>query len=129
MAKGIEEVKDQVKGVVSKISGQVTDAVTENPRAVAAGAIGLAAAAAGAFAVRRVAGKAEMTAFHVLPQEDGWNLRNETSGEIIEAYGRKRDAVKGGRRVAGNQRPSCLVVHKSDGSVGRTHTYQITADG
>ncbi|NNF29325.1 MAG: DUF2188 domain-containing protein [Gemmatimonadetes bacterium] len=124
MPNGIEQVRDQVKGVVSKISGQVAEAVTENPKAAAAGAIGLAAAAAGALAVSRANGKSEMTAYHVLPDEDGWNLRNESSGETIESYGRKRDAVKEGRRVAGSRRPSCLVVHKSDGTVGRTHTYQ-----
>lgn len=124
MPQAIEQVRNQVKGVVSRISGQVAGTLTDNPKAVAAGAVGLAAAAAGALAVRRANGKSAMTAFHVLPDEDGWNLRNETSGEVVESYRRKREAVKEARRVAGSQRPSCLVIHKADGTVARTHTYR-----
>ncbi len=119
---------DQVKQTVSRISEEITGRLSDSPKAVA-GALGLAAAAAaGAYAVRRTGSRrTDMTPFHVVSTEDGWQLRNEGADEVVASFGRKRDAIREGRRLAGDQRPSCLVVHNSDGTISRTHTYRPQA--
>lgn len=118
---------DQVKHTVSRITEGLAGRLTESPKAVAAGALGLVAAAAGAYAIRRN-GVEDSTPFHVVSNGDGWQIRNENSGEVVASYGTKRDAVREGRRLADQQRPSSLVIHKTDGEIARTHTYRTTAD-
>lgn len=108
--------KKGVRKTVSDVSSKLAD-----HKALAAGAMGVAAA--GLFAVRRARSNGAVSAFHVLPDGEGWCLREEDANTTLDVFPRKRDAVRAGRELAGEQRPSCLVIHRSDGRVSRTHTY------
>ena len=121
MAKKVDKkVKKKVRKAVANISKQIPG----NPRTLAAGAVGIAAAAAGVMAAARRRQGDDMRAFHVLPQGEGWVVREENKKRAASAHDRKKDAIRAGREIASDRRPSCLVVHKADGTISRTHTYR-----
>lgn len=121
-------MKKGIQKVVSRISDQVPDVVTDRPKTMAAGAVGVVAAAAGLLVARRrgKAGSGE-TALHVHPDEAGWVIRKDDAKTPLESFERKCDAVRAARQIAAEQRPSSLIIHGADGKVSRTHTYRVTA--
>jgi hypothetical protein len=97
-------------------------------RVVAAGAA--AAAAAAAVVGKKVFGGrgdgarvANATVYHVTPDGEEWAVQAENSERASSKHKSKREAVTAGRKLAGNQKPSRLVVHRADGTIQRQHAY------
>lgn len=60
--------------------------------------------------------------YHVLPSDDGWDVRREGAEQAHRHCGTKKAALAAGREVARNQHGS-LVIHLADGRVQREHSY------
>lgn len=120
-----KRVEKAVRDAVERISDQVPTLVSDNPRAAAAGAVGMVAAAAAGLVVRhrKRTGTEATSNLHVAPADEGWAIREDGQKSDIEVHARKRDAVRAGRQLAAERRPSSLTVHRADGKVSRTHTY------
>jgi hypothetical protein len=97
---------------------------------VIAGAAGLAAAAAataGAVLYKRKGGSnGDRAVFHVKPDGEGWVVKGDGAERASSTHGTKKDALAAGRELAHKRVPSQLVVHKSDGKVQETWSYDPT---
>ena len=92
--------------------------------AAAAAAAGVAVAAAGvAVAKRRRSKTREQIVFHVLPQDDRWEVRGEGAQRATSVHETKREAVAAARQLARAREPSRLVVHRRDGTVQDSIAY------
>jgi hypothetical protein len=114
--------KSAPKRVADKIKKQVTD----NPRTAAAAAAGVvAAAAAGVAAVRRVRTHANGRTLHVMAADGaGWVVARDR-GEPLDHFDKKRKAIEAAKELARKERPSRLEIHRLDGKVSRSHTYEV----
>lgn len=63
------------------------------------------------------------TVYHVLPHEKGWALKREGAERATSVHETKKEAVSAARGEAKNHMPSRLIVHKQDGTVQETFTY------
>ena len=79
----------------------------------AAGAVAAAAVGVGVAVARRKG--AEPSVYHVRPTEDGWALTADHREQPASTHGTKKDALSAGRRLAGANAPSTLVLHYADG--------------
>jgi len=66
---------------------------------------------------------AERTTFHVVPREDGWAITKEGAARATSLHDTKNEAVDAGRELAKEQVPSTLVIHKKDGTIQDTNSY------
>jgi hypothetical protein len=95
---------------------------------VVAGAGVVVAAAAGVAVALHLLRKGLHNAatFHVMFNGDeGWTLRADGSGDAIQTFRNKAIAVRAARKAAADAAPSDLMIHKSDGTVQATHSYQL----
>ncbi len=94
-------------------------------RGTAAAAAGVvAAAAAGVAASRLLRNHESATVLHVqTDSEDGWMLTEDGTADPIDRFPRKRQAVTAAREFAREHAPAVLNIHRTDGSVLRTHAY------
>ncbi|MDX1545809.1 MAG: DUF2188 domain-containing protein, partial [Rhodothermales bacterium] len=65
--------------------------------------------------------------YHVVPRDDGWAVQKEGNERATSLHTSKNEALKAGREVATNQAPSRLVVHKADGTIQTSYTYDTEA--
>lgn len=85
------------------------------------------AAAAATTGIAAVAAKklmAPKSVFHVSSDGDGWAVTSEGGGRAVSRHGTKKEAVAAARELAHGESPSRLVIHRSDGSVQRSHDYR-----
>lgn len=61
--------------------------------------------------------KQHQSTYRVVCDEKGWSLIRDGRAEPLWRAHEKRDAVEYGRRVAGSNRPACLLVYGDDGAV------------
>jgi poly(hydroxyalkanoate) granule-associated protein len=66
---------------------------------------------------------AERTTYHVVPREDGWAITKEGAARATSLHDTKNEAVDAARDLAREQVPSMLVIHKKDGTIQDTSTY------
>lgn len=83
-----------------------------------------AAAAVAGVVVAKLRSGGRSTVLHVRPGADGWDLVSGRDDESLASFATKRDAVAAGRAAAHRCVPSELVVHRSDGSVQKHHSYE-----
>lgn len=83
-----------------------------------------AAAAVAGVAVAKLRSGGRSTVLHVRSGEHGWVLLSGRDDEPLASFATKREAVAAGRAAAHECVPSELVVHRSDGSVQRHHSYE-----
>lgn len=62
--------------------------------------------------------------FHLLPRDDEWTVRREGSDENLSLHSKKQSAVEAARGIARAHAPSHLVVHRADGTVQDTYSYE-----
>lgn len=68
--------------------------------------------------------RAELVSVYLVrPAEAGWELASNQKGIETTPFSTKREALTVGRRLAKQNEPSELVVHKKDGSVQDTFRY------
>lgn len=96
----------------------------------AAAAAGVTLAALRKLDLSRWGGSAPVTVYHVTPDGSGpgWAVESESADEPYGRYETKRRAVEEAREVARKEQPSRLVIHGSDGSIQRHHSYGTGAD-
>lgn len=70
---------------------------------------------------------AAVTAYHVTPQEDGWAVKREGAERATSVHDTKKEAVTRGREEAKKHLPGRLIVHKQDGSIQETFSYDDEA--
>jgi len=90
---------------------------------VIAAAAGVAAATAAGIAVAKGRSKGR-TVYHVQPEGDDWVVKGEGAKRASSRHDTKNDAVSAGRETAKKRLPSQLVVHKADGSVDTSYSYE-----
>ena len=75
--------------------------------------------------VRKVLGIARQPiAFHLLPEGEGWTVRREGSDENLSRHDTKNAALEAGRGLAHATLPSRLVVHRADGTIQTSYSYE-----
>jgi poly(hydroxyalkanoate) granule-associated protein len=65
----------------------------------------------------------ERTTYHVVPREEGWAITKEGAARATSLHDTKNEAVDAARELAREQVPSMLVIHKKDGTIQDTSTY------
>jgi len=122
----LEKLQEKIRRQTSRVG----DKLSSTPGALAAGAVGVTVAAVlGVAAARRVKNDA-ITAIHVVPNgNSGWAIKADAEDRELGTQRRQRDAVSEGRVLARERRPSILVVHRTDGRVGRTYRYPAEGEG
>ena len=93
---------------------------------VLAAAAGVAAAAAVGYATLRNGSKSRTT-YHLLPNDEGWEIRAEGADRATKKFDTKDEALDAARDLARNAEPSQLIIHRTDGTVSTSHTYGETA--
>ena len=91
---------------------------------VAGAAVAGAAGVAAAFRYLRRGPRSAAT-LHVRRNEDDrqWEIAAEGSDALVGTYKTKKEAVRAARRAAAEAAPSDLVIHRTDGSVQASHSY------
>jgi hypothetical protein len=116
----------RTKSAPRRVAETIRKRVHDNPRATAAAAAAgvVAAAAAGFAAVRQARTHANGRTLHVLAVDgEGWVVTRD-GGEPLDHFDSKREAVAVAKELARSARPTTLSIHRRDGKVSRTHTYQ-----
>ena len=62
--------------------------------------------------------------FHLLPKEEDWVVRTEGSDQDLSLHDTKESAVEAARGIARAHEPSRLVVHRSDGTIQTSYSYE-----
>lgn len=77
-----------------------------------------------AAAAKAEAPKADArTSYHVVPREDGWAVMKEGASRATSLHDTKDEAIESARTTAKEQVPSTLVIHKKDGKIQDTFSY------
>lgn len=111
LEKSLDSVRPGNRSSKAKIAGVAGAAM--------AGAAGVAAA------VRRMRRDSPRDAakMHVVRDEEGWAITSDGRNEPVERFGTKKEAVRAARTAAAEAAPSDLVIHRADGSVEESHSY------
>ena len=96
----------------------------KNKKKIIGAAAGAAAAAAAAGIAAATMKGRKPTVYHVRPGDHGWTLEKEGASDPESSHRIKRQAVKNGRRLASENRPARLVIHRKDATVQREHEYE-----
>jgi len=115
------------KSAQRRVAETIRNQVRDNPRTTAAAAaVGVvAAAAAGLAAVRQARTHANGRTLHVMADDGaGWVVARD-GGEPLDHFDRKRKAIEAAKELARKERPSRLEIHRLDGKVSRSHTYEV----
>lgn len=67
--------------------------------------------------------RTKATIYHVTRSGEQWAVELEGSSRASSLHSTKREAVSTARALASERRPSQLVIHRLDGSVQDSHTY------
>lgn len=63
------------------------------------------------------------TVYHVSPHGSGWKVQREGASRPARTFETKPPAESYARRVAKNNKPSQVVVHRQDGTIETEWTY------
>lgn len=90
-------------------------------------AVGVAGVAGIVAAIRHLRDGADgTTALHVRADGDQWIIAVEGADGALERFRTKEEAVSAAREAAAEAAPSELVIHRLDGSVMTSHSYQAS---
>lgn len=117
--KKAKKVEKQVRKKLGMSSGPSRAKVAGVAAAGVAGLAGIAAAVA--YLKRDSQGRATL---HVTADDSEWLITADGKDEPLERFSTKEEAVDAAREAAQKAAPSELVIHRLDGSVMRSHSYQ-----
>ncbi|MDX1646678.1 MAG: DUF2188 domain-containing protein [Longimicrobiales bacterium] len=117
--KSAKQVEKRVKKTLGKKNGPSKAKVAGVAAAGVAGLAGIAAAVA--YLRRDKEGRATL---HVLARDSEWLVTADGREEPLERFSTKEEAVDAARDAAQQAAPSELVIHRLDGSIMRTHSYE-----
>jgi len=72
---------------------------------------------------------ADVTEYHLLPHENGWQVKPTGAEYAVSTYGTKDKALESARDLARRQSPSRLVIHRTDGTIQSWHSYEPSEAG
>ena len=67
--------------------------------------------------------RAQVVVYSVAAREDGWAIEKQGAERAVSVHATKDEALERARALAGEHRPSELVVHRKDGTVQDTLVY------
>lgn len=73
---------------------------------------------------KAVGWRKEPVAYHLLPEGGKWTVRREGSDEDLSLHETKNAAMDAARDVAHAHLPSRLIVHRADGTIQTSYTYE-----
>lgn len=122
-AKAVEKKAKAVqKTVKKKLKSGDMPSKAKVAGVAAAGVAGMAGIAAALHYLRRDSkGRATL---HVIADESEWHITAEGRDEPLHRFPTKEEAVDAAREAAQSAAPSELIIHRLDGSVMRSHTYE-----
>lgn len=129
-AKAVEQKAKAVEKRARKAAKRGKKKLTSNKKAskakvagvAAAGVAGIAGIAAAVHLLRRDA-RGRHT-LHVIANESEWLITADGKDEPLYRFPTKEEAVDAARQAAQEAAPSELVIHRLDGSVMRSHSYE-----
>jgi hypothetical protein len=62
--------------------------------------------------------------YHLVPKGEGWTIRREGKDNDISLHDRKASALEAARGIAHAHEPSRVVVHRADGTVQTSYSYE-----
>jgi len=68
--------------------------------------------------------RAQVAVYSVVAREEGWAIEKRGAERAVSVHATKEEALDRARALAGEHRPSELVVHRRDGSVQDTVVYE-----
>ena len=131
-----KQVADQVTGRVQAVEGDVTGSVAAALRRIGVPTHGevrelsdrvdalTRRVAALVDAMQKAQPEAPRPSFSVALREDGWAVSLGGEAEARGVYPTKEEALEAARSVAAAHAPSRLVVHRKDGTVQDTLSYE-----
>jgi poly(hydroxyalkanoate) granule-associated protein len=66
---------------------------------------------------------AKTTVFHLVSADDGWAIKKEGTKTPVSTHGTKKEALDVARTTAQAAQPSRLVIHKQDGTIQESVSY------
>lgn len=68
--------------------------------------------------------RAQVAVYAVVAREEGWAIEKQGAERAVSVHATKEEALDRARALAGEHRPSELVVHRKDGTVQDTVVYE-----
>ncbi|HMB89825.1 MAG TPA: phasin family protein [Rhodothermales bacterium] len=68
--------------------------------------------------------KTKTTVFHLVSVDDGWAIKKEGTKTPVSTHGTKKEALDVARTTAQAAQPSRLVIHKQDGTIQESVSYE-----
>lgn len=121
-AKAVEKkAKAATKKAKKQLKGDKGPSKAKVAGVAAAGVAGIAGIAAALHYLRRDSkGRAKL---HVIAKDSEWHITAEGKDEPLDRFSTKEEAVDAARDAAQQAAPSDLVIHRLDGTVMRSHSY------
>ena len=69
--------------------------------------------------------RAQVAVYSVVAREEGWAIEKQGADRAVSVHATKEEALDRARELAGQHRPSELVVHRKDGTVQDTVVYDV----
>lgn len=112
--------EDRVARVLARLGVPSADEIHNLTDRVAALSAEIAAAS------RNTAKQAaqDVDVFHLLPKDEDWTVRLEGTEEDLSVHDTKDAALVAAREIAHARQPSRLVVHRSDGTIQTSYSYE-----
>lgn len=66
---------------------------------------------------------AERNRWHVLPHEEGWQVKREGSQRATDVTSKQQAAINRAVRIAKNNKPSQVFIHDRNGRIRDERTY------
>lgn len=128
-----QSTTDKAKEVASKATSKAKGAAAGKGKILAATAgVAAAAAAAGVAYFRGTRGSSAKddgrNVYHILPGDEGWQVKGAGDGSAVSSHSTKKEALSAARDLAHSKVPSQLVVHKSDGTIQESWSYDAEAN-
>lgn len=123
----LTETKAAASGALAKAKEKLPE-VTKGQALAAAGvaAVAVGAAVVGTKLRKRAAANKSLNGlktYHLKPHEDGWQLLTDGSTKPNGVYETKKEGMEAARQEAQQHKPSQLIVHRQDGTVQETLSY------
>ncbi len=67
---------------------------------------------------------AEPAVYHLVPKDEDWAVRREGHDADISVHPNKKSALAAARGIAQAHEPSRLVIHRADGTIQSSHSYE-----
>jgi hypothetical protein len=67
--------------------------------------------------------RSKRSVIHVVPNDEGWGVKRQGAGRASSNHETKQEAVDEARRIAKQEQPSQVKIHRGDGEIQTEHTY------